>query len=136
MGICYEDLKRRDPKLVADYEHSLASAIRDPAKPSLSPEVIEAFVRSKLQEREASQLIIKIGQQTVKVREQAEKVLKFILWSNNTVAQALSTQPYAALAWSGVSVLLPVGKFLVEDLQLAAESRNSCYSIPPNRLVQ
>lgn len=40
------------------------------------------------------------------MREQGEKVIKFILWFNDIVSQALSAQPYAALAWLGVSILL------------------------------
>jgi hypothetical protein len=34
---------------------------------------------------------------------------QFLLWSGPIVKDALSAQPYAALAWSGVSLLLPVG---------------------------
>jgi len=69
---------------------------------------VETIVKSKLQDREVDQLIINLGKEPVKVREQGEKVIKFILWSNDIVSRALSAQPYAALAWSGVSVLLPV----------------------------
>ena len=76
--------------------------------PSLSPEIIETIVKSKLEDREANQLVINLGKNSVKVREQGEKVIKFILWSKDIVSQALSAQPYAALAWSGVSILLPV----------------------------
>ena len=111
----YEDLKHRDPDLVEKYEISLGPSIIDPTQPSLSPKVIETIVKSKLEDREASHLVIKLGQQPVKVREQGEKVIKFILWSNDIISQALSAQPYAALAWSGVSILLPVSSILIES---------------------
>ncbi|KAI1839457.1 hypothetical protein JX266_014332, partial [Neoarthrinium moseri] len=44
----------------------------------------------------------------VKFREQAEKLVKVAGWCNGIVKDALSAQPYAALAWSGVSILLPL----------------------------
>ena len=53
-------------------------------------------------------MIIHLRGKPVKVREQGERILKFILWSKDLVSAATSTQPYAALAWSGVSILLPV----------------------------
>ncbi|KAI0523894.1 hypothetical protein F5B22DRAFT_659652 [Xylaria bambusicola] len=46
----------------------------------------------------------------INIRTQAEKLLKVLVWSNGIVKDALSAQPYAALAWSGVSILLPVCK--------------------------
>ena len=106
----YEALKLRDPDLVAAYERLLAPTTADH---SLSPELIETVVKSKLQDREANQLVVKLGKKSVKVREQGEKLIKFILWSNNIISQALSAQPYAALAWSGVSIILPVSYALM-----------------------
>ena len=101
---------------MAAYEHQLAdlaSTITNSADPSLSPELMETIINSELQHREADQWVVKVGQKPVKVREQGEKVIKFILWSNDIVSQALSAQPYAALAWSGVSILLPVSCTLI-----------------------
>lgn len=106
--LAYKALKLRDPDLVAAYERLLAPTPTDLAHLSPNPEYIETIVKSKLQEREANQLVINLGERPVKVREQGEKIIKFILWSNGIVSQALSAQPYAALAWSGVSILLPV----------------------------
>ena len=78
-GHAYEALKLRDPDLVAAYERHLAPTRANSAHPSPSPELIETIVQSKLQGREASQLIIKLSKQLVKVRELGEKVIKFIL---------------------------------------------------------
>lgn len=97
----YEALELRNPDLVASYKRLLAPTITTSANPSLSPELIETIVKSKLQDCEADQLFINLGKKPVKVREQGEKVIKFILWSNDIVSQALSAQPYTALAWSG-----------------------------------
>ncbi len=112
----YEALESRDKDLVAAYEHQLAGlapTITNSADPSLSPELIKTIINSNLQDREAHQWVVNLGKKPVKVREQGEKVIKFILWSKDIVSQALSAQPYAALAWSGVSILLPVSCTLI-----------------------
>ena len=112
----YEALKRRDKDLVAAYEHrfaGLASTITNSADPSLSPELIETIINSELQHRESAQWVVMVGKKPVRVREQVGKVIIFIIWSNDIVSQALSAQPYAALAWSGVSILLPVSCTLI-----------------------
>lgn len=114
----YEALNLRNPDLVAAYEGHLASAeISHTASefPSLSSELIEAVIKSKLEDREASQLVIRLGREPIKVREQGEKVIKFMLWSNSFISAAVSVQPYAALAWSGVSILLPVRCALIQS---------------------
>lgn len=106
----YDALKLRDPELVAVYERYLASADSHDTSTfsSLSPEHIGAIIKSQLEDHKAKQLIVRLGSESIKVREQYDKILKFILWSNNSVSAAVSAQPYAALAWSGVSILLPV----------------------------
>lgn len=66
------------------------------------------MVKAQLHDRETKQLVMNLGNHSVKVREQGEKVIRFIMWSKDIVAQAVTAQPYAALAWSAVSILLPV----------------------------
>lgn len=109
----YEALKLREPDSVAAYECRLAPTIIDCADPSLSPELIETIIKSDLQDREAHQWVVNLGKKPVKVRKQGEKVIKFILWFNDIVSQALSAQPYAALAWSEVSILLSISCVLI-----------------------
>ena len=104
----YDLSELREPDLMSAYKLLLTPIRTNLTDPSLSPEIIETIVKSKLEDREANQLVINLGKNSVKVREQGEKVIKFILWSKDIVSQALSAQPYAALAWSGVSILLPV----------------------------
>ena len=104
----YDVLELREPDLIRAYKLLLTPTRTNLTDPPLSPEMIETIVKSRLEDREAKKLVINLGKQSIKVREQGEKVVKFILWSKDTVSQALSAQPYAALAWSGVSILLPV----------------------------
>ena len=94
----YEALELREPVLVAVYKRRLAPTSINSADPSLSPELIEIIINSNLQDREADQWVVNLGKKPVKMWEQGEKVIKFILWFNDIVSQALSAQPYAALA--------------------------------------
>ena len=113
---------------MADYEEYLASdgsGHSTPANPSLNPELIEIIVRRKLQDREESKWVVHLGTKSYKVRERGEKIIKFILWSKDFISTALSTQPYAALAWSGISILLPVSCTMTRTVLTAAESKSS-----------
>lgn len=103
----YAALKVREPELIAAYECQLVKSMGSTTK-CLSPELVEDIARSKLLDREAHQMVIDLGKKSIKVREQGEKVVKFILWSKDIISPAVSAEPYTALVWSGVSILLPV----------------------------
>ncbi len=109
----YKKLESRERDLVAAYKHHLAPTIANSTDSSLSPELIETIIQLNLEDKKANQWVVSLGKKPVKVREQGEKVIKFILWSKDIISQALSAQPYAALAWSGVSILLPVSYALI-----------------------
>ncbi len=66
-----------------------------------------------LEERDKKKWRVSLLHKDVEIRKQAEKLAKFLLWSKDIVKDAVSAQPYAALAWSGVSLLLPVCTYLV-----------------------
>lgn len=125
----YGDLKDRDPVLVAAYERYLASdgmGHTASVHPSLNPGLIETIVKQKLQDRDAKQWVIHLGPRPIQVRAQGEKIIKFILWSTDFISAAVSTQPYAALAWSGVAILLPVSCTMTQTVLATAESKYSC----------
>ena len=108
----YRALKIRKPDLVEAYETILASTDSKFTDAPWSPDLITSVVTSKLNDRETNQWIIQLRKRPIKIREQGEKIIKFILWSKDLISQVVSAQPYAALAWSGVSLLLPVSSIL------------------------
>lgn len=73
---------------------------------------IEAIVKKLLADREQGQWKLTLYEHDIKVRSQVEKLLRFLAWSDPIVKSAVSTQPYAALAWSGVSLIIPVSNHL------------------------
>ena len=113
----YKALEARNLDLVTSYK--LALAVPDDSQTDCAqmplPEVVDTVVKKKLEDREQKQLVIHLSKKPIKVRQQGEKVIKFILWSNKFISAAVSAQPYAALAWSGVSILLPVSCATVQN---------------------
>jgi hypothetical protein len=122
----YLMLKEREPELVELYENHLAT--RDFLTGSLTPESAKSMVEKLSQEREMKQWQINLFRKEIKVREQAEKLIKFLLVSDKVIKTALSAQPYAALAWSGVSIVLPVG-LRYSIIIIDAHSSNSYCSL-------
>ncbi|KAJ5471099.1 hypothetical protein N7530_008456 [Penicillium desertorum] len=95
--LAYGLLQAREPKLVEAYQAHLGLAQHDNSvNTNLSnPRSVQSWRVSLLGK-------------DVKIREQTEKLAKFLLWPDPAVKSAVSTQPYAALAWAGVSLLLPI----------------------------
>lgn len=106
----YQIVQKREPELMADYKTHLASEQGDdiPGADLFTPRSVEVVVQRLAQERETKQWRVSLGGKDIKIREQAENLVKFLLWSDPFVKTAVNSQPYAALAWSGVQLLLPV----------------------------
>ncbi len=115
-ALAYDIFRTREPKLVEDYKKHLASLQVGEVDNSRTDEAdlsktrsVEAIVKRLSDQREQNQWRVSLLGADIKIREQAERLVKFLLWADPVVKNAISTQPYAALAWTGVSLLLPVG---------------------------
>ncbi|KAK4205835.1 ankyrin repeat protein [Rhypophila decipiens] len=107
----YEEVKKRQGELIADYEKHLVSLQGSAAAGAdlpTTPSIIKSVVNTLLEDREKKQWRVPLQGKDHLVREQVEKLMKFCLWADTIVKNVVSAQPYAALAWSGVSLLLPV----------------------------
>jgi len=107
----YEVVQERERELMSDYKRHIASLQDDTAASGdlLTPRTVESVVNKLFEVREKKQWRVSLLGNDVKIRDQVERLAKFLLWSDPVVKNAISAQPYAALAWSGVSILLPVG---------------------------
>lgn len=114
----YIILGNRNPNLVENYEKYLKENCDFTVSgfSSSSPELIKAIIKSKFKDREDERWVVSIGKAQVHVREQSEKVAKFILWSNKIISPVLSSHPYTALAWSGISILFNVSYARISSL--------------------
>ncbi|KAJ5472958.1 hypothetical protein N7530_006959 [Penicillium desertorum] len=106
----YEAVENREPELMTDYASHLATIQGDPTtkRHISSSEFVEDVVKQLLEDREKKQWRFPLLGNNVIIRKQAERLAKVLLWADPVVKNAVSTQPYAALAWSGVSILLPL----------------------------
>ena len=92
-------LQAREPELMEDYMKHISTS-----------ESIESIVSRLEDDREKKQWQVKILGLDVKIRPQAERLFNFILSSNPVIKAAVATQPFATVAWTGVTLLLPVGQ--------------------------
>lgn len=112
----YEIFQDRESELAADYKKHLQVGITSSVDFS-TPLSVESIVKRLLEDREEKQWQVPLLGKNIKIREQVERLAKFVLWSDEIVKSALSAQPYAALAWSGVSILLPVSCMTLSALE-------------------
>lgn len=108
----YTLAKERDNQLMDDYERHIASleGVSVDGKSFSAPHDVQVHVNQLLELRQRKEIQVSIMGHDITMREQIEKLAKFLLWSDAIVKSAVSAQPYVALAWSGVSLFLPVSK--------------------------
>jgi ankyrin repeat domain-containing protein 50 len=121
----FKIVQSREPDLMREYQTHLGYVESDTKATGTNPanivdlstsRSVESVLKKLLKERKEKQWAISLkGIKPVNVRELGEKFVKFLLWTDPIVQQAVSAQPYAALAWTGVSVLLPVSNFFFLD---------------------
>ena len=104
----YAQLKAREPSLIARFEGFLQKHYGSHHLSPADDDFIAKVVESSIQKNEASDLVLSIGGERISVRKAGENVIRTISWAKEFISAAISSQPYAALAWSGVSILLPV----------------------------
>jgi hypothetical protein len=105
----YKKLEQRDQELMHMYKQCLGLSLQDTSIADLSSSKSVSLVVDKLLDnREKKRWHLSVLGKDVEVRKQVEKLQKFIMWSDPLIKGALSAQPYAALAWTGVSLFVPV----------------------------
>lgn len=107
----YQDLKNREKALVETFERNIryiANATADTEQTPFDRGTIQKIAEQKIDARKAERLSIQLGNYPVELRAVGEKIIEGLLWSSTLIGAAVSTQPYAALAWSGVSMILPL----------------------------
>lgn len=107
----YNEFKDRQPELAADFETHLASLKGGTTSNAnlSSPDFVKSITEQLLKNRKDRQWRVPLTDEDIRIREPAEKLAKFFMWTDPYVQKALSAQPHAALAWCGISLLLPVG---------------------------
>ena len=103
--------------LLESYEKILLSEIKDGIASQTLPASFESFdrqpqlaalVSKKLQAVDNARWRFHIRDETIEVKAQVDRLVKAVLFAKDFVSSAVSSEPHAALAWTGVCVLLPV----------------------------
>ena len=110
-ALAYEDLRVTNPELVERFNDCLGiSIVSDKVKGESADPSIERIVQKALQELEQAKNAKKHLDKTSPVRKCFEQTIKVVSASKDYISSVVSVNPYAALAWTGISLLLPVGK--------------------------
>ena len=106
-------VRRKEPGTIQEYEETLC-----PGTGTSSPaERIGSIVRQKLHDHDLKALSISLLGKSIKIRQIGESIITFISESKDFIRTVASTEPHVALAWSGVSFLLPVSFFNFVNLE-------------------
>lgn len=104
----YKILRERDKDLVHEYEKALGSTLDSVGESLSNPESVTKLVERLREQHDGKELTFRFRGEEHKYRDQFNNIVKLAIFADSLVKQALATQPYAALAWTGVSILLPV----------------------------
>ena len=109
--LAYDALQKSNPELAKKFNYCLGLTTRDtdhkiPVLPSIDG-VVEKAIK-ELNETGGSNE--KLKKTSATIRKYFEQTIKIVIASKDYISSAVSANPYAALAWTGVSLLLPVSR--------------------------
>ena len=107
---------KSNSQLLLAYERILASELNSDASPVASIDwgsrerstQVSDLIAKKLKVIEDTRWRLQLGRETVELKAQVNKVVKTVIWAQGFVTSAVSADPHSALAWAGVSLLLPL----------------------------
>ncbi|KAF8858160.1 hypothetical protein BDZ45DRAFT_802669 [Acephala macrosclerotiorum] len=124
----YESLRTKEEKLVKDYEailstnietaFGLTSDILSPRARVTRRDQMERILKRKLAEMKENEWRLRFNGLDIAFKDLAEPVLGIVSAADQYVTNALSANPYASIAWAGVSLILPI--FLNPSDQVAS----------------
>ncbi|MCJ1247609.1 hypothetical protein MMC30_004824 [Trapelia coarctata] len=108
-ALAYKDLQEAQPELVEKFSHCLGISTTRTKDGKLVYPDIEGVAHKALGEiQQARDLEEKLRGTSATIRKYFEQTVKVVIASNDFISKAVSANPYAALAWTGVSLLLPL----------------------------
>lgn len=100
----FDLLKKRNEILVEKYMACIGLEDQ-PANPDNIAKAIQAL----MEKRESKKWRISIsGSKSIEARDSAEVLLHFLKFSSDFITDAVKGQPYIALAWSAVGIIIPI----------------------------
>ncbi|KAK1702341.1 hypothetical protein BDP67DRAFT_422358 [Colletotrichum lupini] len=120
--VAYQNLRNQEESLVQEFEDQICGnlaaglgvGVRSHAG---TKDWLATILKHKMDQVNRESWKLKFGSSEVEVQDVVKPVLAVVDWANDFVAKALVSNPYASIAWSGVSLLLPL---LLNPLDQAA----------------
>ncbi|KAL7799329.1 ankyrin repeat-containing domain protein [Trichoderma afarasin] len=110
-NVAYERLREENGPLVAEYESSLKGVVAAGVAQTLS---FKANIREQMwtilqkrMEEVNNNTKLKLGDHEIQMNT-SQLILNVINSANNYISQAVSGNPFASIAWTGISFLLPL----------------------------
>lgn len=105
-------LEENNADFVKKYRSFVDSVANDSVKEGRdqwSPKYQEEVLQKLREKREEGKWRIPLGSKDfLEVKDLSERIIRSIQGADRLITSAVSPQPYAALAWAGISILLPV----------------------------
>jgi hypothetical protein len=99
----YKDLRDKDEKLMRNYEATAGLSGSD-----IGEDQMKSILEAKVQDVNKNTWKLEFGGRGVLVKDLMKPVVAIVDWSNEYISAAVSANPYASVAWAGVSLLLLV----------------------------
>ncbi|KAI8203203.1 hypothetical protein KHU50_004149 [Colletotrichum sp. SAR 10_65] len=108
--VAYENLRAEHAQLVQSFENQIKGNLGAGIiiGPTTKKDWMNAILKRKMDQIKRDHPTLKLGGSEVEVQDVVKPVLSVFNWVNDFVSTAVSANPYAAIAWSGVSLLLPL----------------------------
>ncbi|KAJ4858728.1 ankyrin repeats (many copies) domain-containing protein [Trichoderma breve] len=110
-NVAYERLREENGPLIAEYESSLKGVVAAGVAQTLS---FKANIREQMwtilqkrMEEVNNNTKLKLGDHEIQMNT-SQLILNVINAANNYISQAVSGNPFASIAWTGISFLLPL----------------------------
>lgn len=115
----YKGLQTDDPGLVKKFNYCLGIADPSARYAHDSIDRLDAIQQGALEELGKAQRSEEAHKTTEKIKDCFKKAVTIVMKCDDYIKLAVSFNPYAAMAWTGVSLLLPVSRthYIEEILQ-------------------
>lgn len=114
-NIAYEKLRAEDGELIKEYERKLEGNMVASLGSMLESNTsmrdrMQTILEYKMDEVNADTWKLKFRSSEVEVKDVVQPILGIVSLVNDYITGAVSANPYASLAWAGISLLLPVSR--------------------------
>ncbi|KAL7809038.1 ankyrin repeat-containing domain protein [Trichoderma gracile] len=125
-NLAYENLRKEDGRLIDDYEAKIRKNLSADVGCTIGSNLsrrdwMEKILQEKMKEVNNNAWRIRFGSSETQFKDMANNVLGVVNWANEYITDALRPNPYASMAWAGVSLLLPL--FLNASKQAASQAK-------------